>query len=377
MQPFDGYIAQYDSDRLLVYFGYPYAHEDAAQRAVRAVLTLVEALQRIVVPVERASGLHLAVCLSIHTGQVVIDEPGDSAHGAPAVSGVMLSTAKRLHGRATPDTVVISADTYQLVQDYFVCEALETQRSPSDAGHFTLYRVHGESGTQSRFDVAIARGLTPLVGRTAEVALLLDRWAQVKEGLGQVVLVSGEPGIGKSRLVQVLKEQVADDVPTLLECRCSPYHTNSALFPIIDLLQRALQWASDDTSAEKLRKLETALTQLSLARTETVPLFASLLGQPLPADRYPPLTLAPQRQKQKTLEAFVAMVLELAARQPVVFIVEDLHWIDPSTLELLSGLVDQIPTASVLTLMTFRPTFEPSWSRRTYVTSMTLPPLSR
>src|SRR5262249_20719615 len=155
IQPFDGYIAQYDSDGLLVYFGYPYAHEDAPQRAIRAGLALVEALQRPVAPVERASGLHLMVRLSIHTGQVIIDEPGGQTHGAPAVSGVMLSVAKRLHERATPDIVVISADTYHLVQGYFVCEALETPGSPRDNEDLALYRVLEESGTQSRFDVAV------------------------------------------------------------------------------------------------------------------------------------------------------------------------------------------------------------------------------
>jgi class 3 adenylate cyclase len=197
MQPFDGYMAQYDSDGLLVYFGYPVAHEDAAQRAVRAGLALLEALQRLVLPVARAPGLRLAVRLSIHTGQVV-EAPGDAAHGAPPVSGVMLSVAKRLHEHATPDTVLLSAETYQLVQGYVVCEALVPPRSPSGDASLVLYRVLRESRAQSRFDVAAAGGLTPLVGRNAEVALLLERWAQIQEGLGQVVVVSGESGIGSA-----------------------------------------------------------------------------------------------------------------------------------------------------------------------------------
>jgi predicted ATPase len=198
----------------------------------------------------------------------------------------------------------------------------------------------------------------------------------VQEGLGQVVLLSGEPGIGKSRLVGVLKDHVADQPQTRLECRCSPYHQHSALFPLIDLLQRVLGFASEDTPDDKVRKLEAALSRDSIDLRETVPLFAALLSLPLP-ECYVPLALAPQRQRQKTLETLLAIILELAIQHPVLFIVEDLHWIDPSTLEFLTLLVDQVPTARVLALFTYRPEFVASWGTRAHLTPITLNRLPR
>ncbi len=213
------------------------------------------------------------------------------------------------------------------------------------------------------------------MGREAEVTLLLDRWAQVKDGLGQVVLLSGEAGIGKSRLVQVLKDHLAGEPHTLLECRCSPYHTNSALYPVIDLWQRVLRFETAEAPADKLHKLEQMLAQYRLPLAETVPLFAALLS--LPDDRYPALALTPQQQKQKTLEALLALLVARAAQEPVLLIVEDLHWVDPSTLEFLSLLVDQGPTARMLTLCTFRPQFPPPWPPRAHIAQLTLTRLPR
>ena len=213
------------------------------------------------------------------------------------------------------------------------------------------------------------------MGREAEVTLLLDRWEQVTDGLGQVVLLSGEAGIGKSRLVQVLKDHLADEPYTLLECRCSPYHTNSALSPVIDLWQRVLQFETAEAPADKLHKLEQMLTQYRLPLAETVPLFTALLS--LPDDQYPVLALTPQQQKQKTLEALMALLMEHAVQEPVLLIVEDLHWVDPSTLEFLSLLVDQGPTARILTLYTFRPQFSPPWPPRAHIAQLTLTRLPR
>ena len=235
-----------------------------------------------------------------------------------------------------------------------------------------------ESMARSRLEAAGSTGLTPLVGREQEVALLLERWAQVKDGLGQVVLLSGEAGIGKSRLVQVLTAHVAAEPQAwLTPCQCSPYYQNTALYPMIDLLERVvLRFAREESPPQKLSKLEGFVVQYGLPLAEAVPLFAALLSLPLTAD-YAPLTMSPEQQKQQTLQALLTILLRRAAQQPVLFVMEDLHWVDPSTLELLSLLVDQGPTARILVLLTFRPDFPPPWTGCSHLTQVTLPRLPR
>jgi len=266
--------------------------------------------------------------------------------------------------------------TYHLIQGYCDCEALGAQALRGVAEPVAVYRVLQASGARGRLDVAMTRGLTPLVGRESEVALLLERWEQVKAGQGHVVLLTGDAGIGKSRLVQIIKDHVAHEPHIRWECRSVPYYQNTALYPLTDLLQRTLEWQQDETPDEKLGKLEQTLRQYRLPLEESVPLFAPLLSLALPDHHYPPLNLSPQRQRQKTLETLVAILLELAERQPVLFILEDLHWTDPTTSEFLGLLVEQVPTAAIYTLLTCRPHFQPAWHHRSYITEMTLNHLS-
>jgi predicted ATPase len=235
-----------------------------------------------------------------------------------------------------------------------------------------------ESTARSRLEAAGRTGLTPLVGREQEIELLRERWAQVTDGFGQVVLLSSEAGIGKSRLVQVLTEQVASEPQAwLAPCQCSPYHQHTALYPLIELLERVvLGFDREESAPQKLRKLEGFLVQYGLPLVEAVPLFAALLSLPLPAD-YAPLPVSPEQQKQQTLHALLTILLRIAAQQPVLFVMEDLHWVDPTTLEFLSLLVDQGPTARILALLTFRPDFSPPWTGRSHLTQMTLPRLPR
>ena len=284
--------------------------------------------------------------------------------------------AARIQGLAASNTMAISEASYRLVQGYFDCEALGEQTLRGVAEPVHVYRVLQESGARGRLDVAVTRGLTPLVGRESEVTLLQDRWAQAKSGQGQVVLLTGDAGIGKSRFVQMLKEHVANQPHTCWECRSLSYFGNTALFPLTDLFQRLLQFETGDTPDAKLAKLEHTLSQYRLPVQDTVPLFAPLLALPIPEDRYPPLALSPQRQRQKTLETIVAILLELAEHHPILFSLEDLHWTDPTTLEWLNLLIDQTPTASMLVLLTCRPHFQPSWHHRSYITEMTLNHLS-
>jgi class 3 adenylate cyclase/predicted ATPase len=375
IERFDGHIAQYLGDGLLVYFGYPLAHEDDAQRAVRAGLAMLEAMGALATRLEQQHGVRLAIRVGIHSGPVVVGEIGVRGRHEQLALGETPNIAARLESLAAPNTVVISAALHHLVQGYFVCDDLGAPTLKGVDTPFQVYRVVGESGAQSRLDIASPRSFTPLVGREAEVTLLLDRWTQVKDGLGQVVLLSGEAGIGKSRLVQVLKDHLAGEPSTLLECRCTPYHTNSALYPVIDLWQRVLRFDTAEAPADKLHKLEQMLAQSHLSLADSVPLFAALLS--LPDDRYPALALTPQQQKQHTLEALLALLVARAAQEPLLLIVEDVHWVDPSTLEFLSLLVEQGPTARILTLCTFRPHFTPPWPLRAHIAQLTLTRLPR
>jgi predicted ATPase/class 3 adenylate cyclase len=375
---FEGHIAQYLGDGLLVYFGYPLAHEDDAQRAVRAGLGMVEALGQLNTRLMQERGVHLAVRLGIHTGLVVVGEVGGGTRQEQLALGETPNLAARLQGIAAANTLVISATTFQLLGGFFACQPLGTPLLKGLAQPLAVYRVLYESMARSRLEAAGSAGLTPLVGREQEVGLLRERWAQVKDGLGQVVLLSGEAGIGKSRLVQVLQEHVAAEPQAwLTPCQCSPYYQNTALYPMIDLLERvALRFEREESPPQKLRKLEGFLVQYGLPLAESVPLFTSLLSLPLAAD-YAPLNLPPAQQKQQTLQALLTIFLRIAAQQPMLFVMEDLHWIDPTTLELLSLLVDQGPTTRILALWTFRPDFSPPWTGRSHVTQMMLPRLPR
>ena len=277
---------------------------------------------------------------------------------------------------AEPDTVVLSDTTARLVQGYFICQDLGVHMLKGMDTPVRVSQVVGESAAQSRLDVAAVSGLTPLVGRETEVTLLLERWAQARDGLGQVVLLSGEAGIGKSRLVRVLTERVVHEGAPRLTLHCSPYHTNSAFYPVIDHLQRLLHWHRDVPPEARLTTLEQAIQAARLPLEEAVPLLAALLAVPVP-ERYPPLTLSPQRQKQQTQEALVAWLLAETAQQPVLTVWEDLHWADPSTLELLGLLLDQVPTARLLLVLTARPEFRPPWGLRAHLTQLTLTRLVR
>jgi class 3 adenylate cyclase/tetratricopeptide (TPR) repeat protein len=371
---FGGHVAKYLGDGLLVYFGYPIAHEDDAQRAVRAGLGILQAMQGLNAQLRptRKISASLQVRIGIHTGLVVAGEMGGGDYREQlAIVGEAPNIAARLQEHATPDTVVISAATYQLVPGLFECEALGPKSFRGVSNPVSIYRVLGESEAHSRFEAALQAGLTPLVGRENELGLLHERWTRAKEGEGQVVLLSGEPGIGKSRLLQALKDNAAREGHRCLECRCSPYHQNSASYPVIDLLQRELRFHPDDAAEERFRKLEEALGQHDLATDEIVALFAALLSLPA-SDRYQPLAMTPEKQREKTYQAVVDWMQAEAERHTLLLVCEDLHWSDPSTLEMLRLLIEQAPTNRLLLVLTHRPEFIPPWVGRSHFTTLTL-----
>jgi class 3 adenylate cyclase len=372
IEPFEGHIAQYLGDGLLVYFVYPQAHEDDAQRAVHTALGILETLRQLNDRLQAPHRVQVAVRIGIHTGLVVVSAVGTGAHAEPLALGETPNIAARLQDLATPDTVVLSAATYRLVHGHFACQALGAQALRSLAEPIEVYQVLQASGMPHRFAVAVTRGLTPLVGREREHGLLLEHWTQARDGTGHVVLISGEVGIGKSRRVQALKEQVGSDAYTLLECQGLPYHQHTAFWSLTELLPRVFQWQPDEPTAAKLVKIAHVSEQVGLPLEPTVPLLATLLALPLPEDDYPPLALTPEQWRQKIFETLLTLVLGLAIQHPVLFIVEDLYWIDPSTLAFLELLVDQSPTAALLTVVTCRPTVRPSWMMRAHVTHVSL-----
>jgi class 3 adenylate cyclase len=365
---FDGHIAQYLGDGLLVYFGYPHAHEDDAQRAVRAGLGIIDAVGQLNAVLSQRHGVSLAVRLGCHTGLVVVgDEVGGTGHD-DMVLGDTPNIAARLEGVAAPNTLVIGALTRQLLGGLFAYESLGTPPLKGVTAPLQVYRVLYESTARTRLEALESSGLTSLVGRDTELQQLEETWGQVVDGHGQVVVVSGEAGIGKSRLVKALTEHASAQQAWFTHCQCSPYYQHTAFYPLIDLLERiVLRVERQDTAAQKLTKLEGFLVESGLPLEETVPLFSSLLSIPLGSDYGAP-DMPAEQQKQQTMRALMTIPFRRAQKQPVMLIVEDLHWIDPTTLEYLNMLVEEIDTAPILAVFTCRPDFRAPWADNLNVT---------
>lgn len=374
---FDGFLAQHTEQGTVIYFGYPQAHEVDALRAVRTGLALVAELPSSLRKAVSLPMARLAVRAGIDTGLVVTAPETASTQSSVPVIGRVPTLAAGLRNLAPPYTVVLSKATLALVRGYVDVKALPPCEPAGGGAPLPIYQVLRESGARTRLEVASRDGLTPFIGREAEQALLRERWRRVQEGMGQVLLLNGEAGIGKSRLARVFAEWVVDDPHTLLECRSSPHFQNTALYPIIELLNDHLHLHPDDPPDIMVEKLEQGLQPYQVAMEEAVPLLAALLSMTLPEARYPPLDVSPQWQRRRTLETIVDLLLQQAAQQPVLFILEDLHWTDPSTLELLELLLKQTPTVALCVLLTCRPDIELPWRSRSYLTQMTLNRLPR
>ena len=362
---FGGFVAKYMGDGVLVYFGYPQAHEDDAERAVRAGLDLVAAVTALKSPVS------LETRVGIATGLVVVgDLIGSGEAQERGIVGETPNLAARLQGVAEPDKVVIADSTRRLLGSLFDLEDLGARDLKGIADPVRAWAALRPSSVEGRFEAFHTSGLTDLVGREEELELLLRRWSKAKAGEGQVVLLSGEAGIGKSRLTAALMERLATEPHTRLRYFCSPQHTDSALHPIISQMERAAGFVHDDIARAKLDKLDAMLVQ-NFTPPQDAALFVDMLS--LPNDgRYPTLELLPQQRRMKTLEALTAQLEALTRANPVLMVFEDTHWIDPTSLEALGRAVDRIRTLGALIIATFRPEFEPPWIGRPRVTALTL-----
>ena len=364
IQRFGGFVAKYMGDGVLIYFGYPQAHEDDAERAVRSGLELVAAVGAL------KTHTPLQTRVGIATGLVVVgDLIGSGASQEQAIVGETPNVAARLQGVAEPNSVVIAETTRRLVGNLFELQDLGAQDLKGISGPVGAWAALRPASVESRFDALHATGLTELVGREKELDLLLRRWSKAKTGEGQVVLLSGEPGIGKSRLTAALMEHLADEPHTRLRYFCSPQHTDSALYPITSQMERAAGFAHDDTAQAKLDKLDALLAQSFTSRQDAA-LLAEMLS--LPNDgRYLTLELPPQQRRQKTLEALAAQLEALSQSKPVLMIFEDAQWVDPTSLEVLGRTVDRLKNG-VLLIITHRPEFEPPWIGIPHVTVLSL-----
>jgi class 3 adenylate cyclase/predicted ATPase len=362
---FGGFVAKFMGDGVLIYFGYPQAHEDDAERAVRAGLELVAAVGGL------KTHAPLQTRVGIATGLVVVgDLIGSGASQEQTIVGETPNLAARLQGVAEPNSVIIAESTRKLLGNLFelqVVQAKDLRGIPEPVQAWAALRA---SSAKGRFEALRATGLTALVGREEELELLVQRWSKAKSGEGQVVLLSGEAGIGKSRLIVALLERLATEPHVRLRHFCSPEHTDSVLYPIIGQMERAAGFADDDTPQARLDKLDAMLTRTSTPEVD-VALFADMLS--LPNDgRYPTLDLTPERRRHRTFEALSLQIEALTRSRPVLMIVEDAHWVDPTSLEAFGQAVGQIANLPVLLIMTFRSEFEPPWIGRSHVTALTI-----
>ncbi len=371
IRPFGGHIAQYLGDGLLIYFGYPVAHEDDARRAVHAGLAILLGMQRLNERLERQRGFRLAVRIGIHTGPVVAGAMGAGQRAEHLAVGQTPNIAARLQAMAAPDTVVLGDTTYRLVQGFFECEPLGELALRGLSQTMEAYRALHDTGVKSRFEVAAMKGLLPVVGREQEQEALRASFARARDGRGQAVSIVGEGGIGKSRLVQMFQAEVAGAPHVWLLARCSPYLQQSALHPVIDLLEGLLGFRRDEPPEARDRKLVEALAPYASHLPDGLPLVGALLSIPLGAS-VASLRLAPERQKERTLEVLLGILLRMSEDKPVVLVIEDAHWADPSTLQFLGLVMGRITAARVLVLVTFRPEFTPTWALAPHATELKL-----
>ena len=365
---FEGHVAKFMGDGVLAYFGWPRAHEDEAERAVRAALAMNAAVGRLKAP---DGGGALACRAGIATGLVVVgDLIGEGAAQEEAVAGEAPNLAARLQQIAEPGAVVVAEATRRLLWGRFEFDELETPALKGMPGRVRSFRVRGESPVEGRFETSQFAGPTPLVGRTQELALLLDRWETAKNGEGQVVLLVGEPGIGKSRIALAARERLRQERRISLRYFGSPYHTETALWPMVQQLGHAAGFGRDDTSDAKLDKLEALVARVGQDPAAAAPVLAQLMG--LPGERYPPLDVAPPVLRARSIELLLAQFEELARQQPVLITLEDAHWLDPTTREVFDRVVDRIQALPVLLVVTARPEFASRWPSYAHVTVVSL-----
>ena len=390
--PFDGTIVQCNEQGLLACFGYPVAHEDTARRAARAGLGILGEMEALSVWLRREHELELNPWVGIHTGPALVETGED----AVSLVGEARNVAVRLEDVAEPGQIVITAATHRLIRGHFDCSSLGYRKVKGVSQPVELFLVQGLGEDLNPIEVAERAGLTPLTGRDHEVSLLKDRWEQAQEGMGQVVLLIGEPGLGKSRLVYTIKQHVREQAgdpgkaaphpssasvqaaqgSPVIEWRCLPHYQNSGLYPVGDFFERFLGFGRDEAPADRFDRLVRHLREYGLAQPDIVPLFASLLSLP-PDLRFPPLGLSPARERDETFRALREWVRAYSERRPVLFVVEDLHWVDASTLEFLGQFLAEGLHDRVLTLLTFRPQFQTPWPAVAHQTSLALNRLTR
>lgn len=373
---YSGHLAQYLGDGVLVYFGYPGAHADDSQRAVRCAIEIVSEMKNLVNFRQNQQDINLSVRIGIHTGLVVVGDTGGGKNHGHLALGNTPNIAARLQALAEPDTIMISPATYRLVRDYFECELMGAFSLKGVSHKLDIYRVERERKYPVSFKSDPQSELTPFVGRDNEVQKLVASWKNVRNKQGEVVLITGEPGIGKTRFLRVFEEQVKNDPHTWLVCRCISYYQNSAFYPIIKLIRNQLSFRSGDAVDQNLLSLEKALSDSGFDLNETIPVLSSILSLPI-AGRYRSLDLTPQKIKERTIEILIEWLIRSAKQQPLLFVLEDLHWADHSTLEHLTQLMDKIDQQPIMIIITCHPRFTPPISPDSRLTRIELDRLTR